>query len=86
MANPFSFRLIATDGLARSGEIATAHGLVRTPAFMPVGTQAAVKGVHHDDVRASGADIMLANTYHLMLKNFLDIAAAWNTSSGRRVN
>jgi queuine tRNA-ribosyltransferase len=68
MANPFSFRLIATDGLARSGEIATAHGLVRTPAFMPVGTQAAVKGVHHDDVRASGADIMLANTYHLMLR------------------
>ncbi|MGB7253901.1 MAG: tRNA guanosine(34) transglycosylase Tgt, partial [Xanthobacteraceae bacterium] len=44
------------------------HGVVRTPAFMPVGTQAAVKGVHHDDVRASGADIILGNTYHLMLR------------------
>jgi queuine tRNA-ribosyltransferase len=68
MASPFSFRLIATDGAARLGEIATAHGIVRTPAFMPVGTQAAIKGVHHDDVRAAGADIMLANTYHLMLR------------------
>ncbi len=65
---PFNFRLTATDGTARSGEIATAHGVVRTPAFMPVGTQAAIKGVHHDDVRASGADIMLGNTYHLMLR------------------
>ena len=64
----FSFRLIATDGLARAGEIATAHGVVRTPAFLPVGTQGAIKGVHHDDVRASGAAIMLANTYHLMLR------------------
>jgi queuine tRNA-ribosyltransferase len=68
MASAFSFRLIATDGAARSGEIATAHGIVRTPAFMPVGTQAAIKGVHHDDVRAAGADIILANTYHLMLR------------------
>ena len=68
MANPFSFRLIATDGAARTGEIATAHGVVHTPAFMPVGTQAAIKGVHHDDVRASGADILLGNTYHLMLR------------------
>jgi queuine tRNA-ribosyltransferase len=65
---PFSFRLIATDGAARTGEISTAHGVVRTPAFMPVGTQAAIKGVHPDDVRASGADIMLGNTYHLMLR------------------
>src|ERR1700685_2572621 len=68
MSKPFSFRLIATDGAARTGEIATAHGPVRTPAFMPVGTQAAIKGVHHDDVRASGADIILGNTYHLMLR------------------
>ncbi len=65
---PFSFRLTATDGLARAGEMATAHGLVRTPAFMPVGTQGAIKGVHPDEVRASGADIMLGNTYHLMLR------------------
>jgi queuine tRNA-ribosyltransferase len=68
MASPFSFRLIATDGAARAGEISTTHGVVRTPAFMPVGTQAAIKGVHHDDVRAAGADIILANTYHLMLR------------------
>jgi queuine tRNA-ribosyltransferase len=68
MSKPFSFHLIATDGPARTGEIATAHGPVRTPAFMPVGTQGAIKGVHHDDVRASGADIMLGNTYHLMLR------------------
>jgi queuine tRNA-ribosyltransferase len=68
MSEHFSFRLIASDGAARTGEIATAHGKVRTPAFMPVGTQAAIKGVHHDDVRASGAEIMLGNTYHLMLR------------------
>ena len=67
MAGSFSFRLIATDGAARTGEITTAHGVARTPAFMPVGTQGAIKGVHHDDVRAAGADIILANTYHLML-------------------
>ena len=53
MAVSFSFRLIASDGAARTGEIATAHGIVRTPAFMPVGTQAAIKGVHHDEVRAA---------------------------------
>jgi len=74
--NPFSFRLIATDGAARTGEITTAHGLVRTPAFMPVGTQAAIKGVHPDDVRASGADIMLGNTYHLMLRPSAERIAA----------
>jgi queuine tRNA-ribosyltransferase len=68
VSTAFSFRLIATDGAARTGEITTAHGPVRTPAFMPVGTQAAIKGVHHDDVHASGADIMLGNTYHLMLR------------------
>ena len=68
MPKSFSFQLIATDGAARTGEIATAHGVVRTPAFMPVGTQGAIKGVHHDDVHAAGADIILANTYHLMLR------------------
>jgi queuine tRNA-ribosyltransferase len=68
MPNSFSFRLAAIDGSARVGEIATAHGVVHTPAFMPVGTQASIKGVHHDDVRASGAEILLGNTYHLMLR------------------
>jgi queuine tRNA-ribosyltransferase len=64
----FSFRLLATDGAARVGEFTTPHGVVRTPAFMPVGTQATVKGVTTADVRAGGADIVLANTYHLMLR------------------
>ncbi len=64
----FSFRLIATDGLARCGEFITPHGAVRTPAFMPVGTQATVKGLAPETVRAAGADILLGNTYHLMLR------------------
>src|SRR5947199_227094 len=62
------FQLKKTDGRARLGEIATAHGVVRTPAFMPVGTQATVKGLRPDEVRATGTDIVLANTYHLMLR------------------
>jgi len=67
-AGAFSFRLIATDGAARCGEMTTAHGVVATPAFMPVGTQATVKGLAPETVRAAGADIVLANTYHLMLR------------------
>jgi queuine tRNA-ribosyltransferase len=65
---PFSFEVHAADGAARTGEIMTPHGKVRTPAFMPVGTQGAMKGVHWRDVKASGADIVLGNTYHLMLR------------------
>ncbi len=76
MSDPFSFRLLAVDGAARTGEIATAHGVVRTPAFMPVGTQGAIKGVHHADVHASGADIILGNTYHLMLRPTAERIAA----------
>ncbi len=76
MPDPFSFRLTATDGAVRTGEIMTAHGLVHTPAFMPVGTRAAIKGVHHDDVRASGAEILLGNTYHLMLRPSAERVAA----------
>jgi queuine tRNA-ribosyltransferase len=68
MAHDFGFTLIATDGAARLGEIATAHGAVRTPAFMPVGTQGTIKGVPVEKVRAAGADIILGNTYHLMLR------------------
>jgi queuine tRNA-ribosyltransferase len=64
----FSFRVLARDGAARCGEMITAHGKVPTPAFMPVGTQATVKGLTSEAVRASGADIVLANTYHLMLR------------------
>jgi queuine tRNA-ribosyltransferase len=64
----FSFQLIASDGAARTGEFTTPHGIVRTPAFMPVGTQATVKGLEPETVRATGADILLGNTYHLMLR------------------
>jgi queuine tRNA-ribosyltransferase len=68
MKGEFSFRVIAADGAARCGEMTTAHGTVATPAFMPVGTQATVKGLAPDAVRASGTDIVLANTYHLLLR------------------
>src|SRR5215510_10671644 len=68
MPDAFSFRLLATDCAARRGEIATPHGAVATPAFLPIGTQATVKGLAPEAVRASGADIVLANTYHLMLR------------------
>jgi len=68
MPKPFSFRVLKTDGAARRGEIVTAHGEVQTPAFMPVGTQGTVKGLTPEDVRATGAEIVLGNTYHLMLR------------------
>jgi queuine tRNA-ribosyltransferase len=68
MPDAFLFRLLATDGTARRGEIATPHGPVATPAFLPIGTQATVKGLAPEAVRASGTDIVLANTYHLMLR------------------
>jgi queuine tRNA-ribosyltransferase len=64
----FSFELLHTDGAARTGLIRTPHGAVRTPAFMPVGTQGALKAVHWHEVREAGADIVLGNTYHLMLR------------------
>ena len=64
----FSFTLAATDGAARTGVIQTPRGEIRTPAFMPVGTAATVKAMLPDSVRATGADILLGNTYHLMLR------------------
>jgi len=64
----FAFNIQATDGRARTGEIAMRRGVIRTPAFMPVGTAATVKAMKPADVRASGADILLGNTYHLMLR------------------
>lgn len=64
----FSFRVDAADGAARIGVIATAHGEIRTPAFMPVGTAATVKAMTPEAVRQTGADIILSNTYHLMLR------------------
>jgi queuine tRNA-ribosyltransferase len=64
----FSFTLLARDGAARRGRMATAHGVVETPAFMPVGTAATVKAMRPEDVAATGAQIILGNTYHLMLR------------------
>jgi queuine tRNA-ribosyltransferase len=64
----FEFKLTATDGKARRGEITMPRGTVRTPAFMPVGTAATVKAMYMDQVRDLGADIILGNTYHLMLR------------------
>jgi queuine tRNA-ribosyltransferase len=68
MSLPNHFELLATDGAARSGRLTTPHGVVRTPAFMPVGTAGAMKGVHWREMREAGADIVLGNTYHLMLR------------------
>ena len=68
MTAPFSFKLLAKDGDARLGEISTPRGVIRTPAFMPVGTAATVKAVFLDDVKKAGADVILGNTYHLMLR------------------
>ncbi|MBC7577255.1 MAG: tRNA guanosine(34) transglycosylase Tgt, partial [Tardiphaga sp.] len=62
------FELLGTDGVARLGKLTTPHGEVRTPAFMPVGTLGAMKGLHWREVRDAGADIVLGNTYHLMLR------------------
>ncbi len=64
----FSFNLKTTSGKARLGEIETAHGKIQTPAFMPVGTCATVKAIKNCDVEKSGAEIILGNTYHLMLR------------------
>ncbi|MCF8473542.1 MAG: tRNA guanosine(34) transglycosylase Tgt [Emcibacter sp.] len=66
--HPFSFSITATDGDARCGIINTVRGEIRTPAFMPVGTAATVKGMKPESVRKTGADILLGNTYHLMLR------------------
>src|SRR4029453_17699133 len=64
----FQFNIEATDGTARTGTIAMRRGEIRTPAFMPVGTAATVKAMKPEAVRATGADVILGNTYHLMLR------------------
>src|ERR1700712_2548822 len=76
MADSFAFNLLATDGAARRGEVVTPHGRVQTPAFMPVGTQATVKGIAPEAVRDTGAEIVLGNTYHLMLRPTAERIAA----------
>jgi queuine tRNA-ribosyltransferase len=68
MTTGFRFTLLATDGMARRGEIETPRGTIRTPAFMPVGTVGTVKALYPEQVREAGADIILGNVYHLMLR------------------
>ena len=68
MSERFAFTIDATDGAARTGSIAMRRGTIRTPAFMPVGTAATVKAMKPETVRKTGADIILGNTYHLMLR------------------
>jgi queuine tRNA-ribosyltransferase len=68
MTSANHFELLGRDGKARTGRLTTPHGAVRTPAFMPVGTAGAMKGMHWREVRDAGADIVLGNTYHLMLR------------------
>src|SRR5471032_3208867 len=70
------FQLRARDGQARAGLLTTPHGPVRTPAFMPVGTSGAMKGIHWREVRDAGTDIVLGNTYHLMLRQGAERIAA----------
>ena len=76
MTRDFSFTLKKRDGAARLGVVHTRHGDIRTPAFMPVGTVGTVKGVYLDQVRQAGADIILGNTYHLMLRPGAEQVAA----------
>jgi queuine tRNA-ribosyltransferase len=71
----FSFRVTHTDAGARRGQITTPHGDIETPAFMPVGTQGAVKAMTHRDLESAGAEIMLSNTYHLYLRPGDDLIA-----------
>jgi queuine tRNA-ribosyltransferase len=76
MSVPNHFELLHTDGVARAGRLTTPHGVVRTPAFMPVGTAGAMKSLHWRDVREAGSDIVLGNTYHLMLRPSAERIAA----------
>ena len=64
----FQFKVLATDGKARRGAISMPRGTIRTPAYMPVGTAGTVKAMYMDQVRDLGSDVILGNTYHLMLR------------------
>src|SRR3954466_4141652 len=75
MPTAFGFQVTHTDGLARRGRMTTPHGEGETPAFMPVGTQGAVKGVTHRELDSLGAEILLSNTYHLYLRPGDDLIA-----------
>src|SRR5918994_3135834 len=76
MTGTFTFTFTKTDGIARAGEIRMPRGVIRTPAFMPVGTAGTVKAMYPDQVKALGADVVLGNTYHLMLRPGAERVAA----------
>src|SRR3546814_18525290 len=80
-----SFQVTATAGAARRGRLSTAHGIVNTPAFMTVGTAGTVKGLTPEQVAASGAEIILGNNYHLMLRPSAERVAPIGRSEERRV-
>jgi len=73
----FDFKIESTEGAARQGKFSTPHGEVQTPAFMPVGTLGTVKGLIMDEVSALGAEMVLANTYHLYLKRSVHLEQRW---------
>ena len=70
----FSFELITQDDDARLGEIKTPRGSIETPAFMPVGTQGTIKGIFIDDILKTKSEIILGNTYHLLLRPGIDLS------------
>ena len=74
----FSFELITQDSKARLGKITTPRGMIDTPVFMPVGTQGTVKGVFTDDILKTNTQIILGNTYHLMLRPGVEILDKFN--------
>ena len=74
----FSFELITQNDNARLGKISTPKGVIDTPAFMPVGTQGTVKGIFPDDILKTGTQIILGNTYHLLLRPGIDILKKFN--------
>ena len=76
--NEFSFELIAQNDNARLGRISTSKGKIDTPAFMPVGTQGTLKAVYNDDVLKTGTQIILGNTYHLLLRPGIEILKKFN--------
>ena len=76
--NDFSFELVAQDEQARLGKINTSRGKIDTPAFMPVGTQGTIKGIFTDDMLKTNTQIILGNTYHLLLRPGIDIIKKFN--------
>ena len=77
-SNEFSFELITQDDKSRLGKIHTPKGIIDTPAFMPVGTQGTVKGIFTDDILKTNTQIILGNTYHLLLRPGIEVLNKFN--------